>query len=74
MPEAKMKEIKNVVSRGSEWSKWDLHIHTNASDGNGSCDQILKEAKAKNIRCIAVTDHHTFANVDVAVRMVWIQF
>lgn len=21
---------------GSQWNKWDLHIHSNASDGNGT--------------------------------------
>lgn len=50
---------------GSLWNKWDLHIHTNASDGKGSCQEILDEAVAKNIKCIAVTDHHTVDNVDV---------
>jgi len=49
---------------GSLWNKWDLHIHTDASDGKGSCQEILNEALAKNIKCIAVTDHHTVANVD----------
>lgn len=43
---------------GSLWHKWDLHIHTNASDGKGSCQEILDEARAKGIACIAVTDHH----------------
>lgn len=50
---------------GSLWHKWDLHIHTNASDGKGSCQEILNEAKSKGISCIAVTDHHTVANVDI---------
>ncbi len=50
---------------GSLWNKWDLHIHTDASDGKGSCQEILDEAIAKNIKCIAVTDHHTVDNVDV---------
>jgi len=50
---------------GSLWNKWDLHIHTNASDGKGSCQEVLDEAVSKNIKCIAVTDHHTVANVDV---------
>ena len=59
-----MANVKNIASRGSLWHRWDLHIHTNASDGSGSCEDILKEAKDKKIRCIAVTDHHTFANVD----------
>jgi len=51
--------------RGSEWRKWDLHIHTQASDGHGTCEEILKEAKNKGVSCLAITDHHTFANVDV---------
>lgn len=50
---------------GSLWNKWDLHIHTDASDGKGSCQDILDEAAAKHIKCIAVTDHHTVANVDI---------
>lgn len=50
---------------GSIWNKWDLHIHTNASDGKGSCQEILDEAVAKGIKCIAVTDHHTVENVDL---------
>ena len=49
---------------GSLWKKWDLHIHTNASDGKGTCEEIIKEALNKGISCIAVTDHHTVANVD----------
>lgn len=51
-------------SPGSLWGKWDLHIHTNASDGKGTCKEIIEEAKNKGIFCIAVTDHHTVANVD----------
>lgn len=54
----------NIADRGSWWRRWDLHIHTNASDGKGTCEEILEEAKKKKIRCIAVTDHHTFANID----------
>lgn len=50
---------------GSLWNKWDLHLHTDASDGKGSCQEILDEAIAKNIKCIAVTDHHTVDNVDI---------
>lgn len=51
--------------RGSEWRKWDLHIHTQASDGHGTCEEILAEAKNKGVSCLAITDHHTFANIDV---------
>lgn len=53
-----------MKKQGSLWNKWDLHTHTDASDGKGSCQEILDEAKAKHVRCIAVTDHHTVANVD----------
>ncbi len=59
-----MTDTTNTMTRGSWWGRWDLHIHTNASDGKGTCVEILEEAKNKKIRCIAVTDHHTFANVD----------
>lgn len=59
-----MAETNSIANRGSWWGRWDLHIHTNASDGNGSCEDILAEAQKKKLRCIAVTDHHTFANVD----------
>lgn len=64
-----MLDLKNIASRGSWWHRWDLHIHTNASDGKGSCEDILKEAKNKKIRCIAVTDHHTFASVEEMKRL-----
>jgi len=57
-------KINNIAEFGSLWRRWDLHIHTNASDGKGSCQEILEEARRKNISCIAVTDHHTFANID----------
>ena len=50
---------------GSLWNKWDLHLHTDASDGKGSCQDILDEAIAKSIKCIAITDHHTVDNVDM---------
>ena len=56
-------------SIGSIWRKWDLHLHTNASDGKGTCQEILDEAKAKSISCIAVTDHHTVDNVDEMKRL-----
>lgn len=54
---------------GSFWHQWDLHIHTDASDGKGSCQEILTEAQKKHIACIAVTDHHTVANVDEMKRL-----
>ncbi len=51
-------------SRGSEWRKWDLHIHSNASDGKSSPQDIVNEAKEKGLSVIALTDHHTAKNID----------
>ena len=50
--------------KGSEWRKWDLHIHSNASDGKATPEEIIEEAQAKTIAVIALTDHHTFSNID----------
>lgn len=50
--------------RGSEWRKWDLHIHSDASDGKMTCEQIVTKAIENKIDVIALTDHHTFKNID----------
>ena len=50
--------------RGSEWRQWDLHIHSDASDGNMTCEQIIDKASEKKISVIALTDHHTASNID----------
>lgn len=60
-------------SRGSEWCKWDLHIHSNASDGQDDCEAILKQAKAENLAVIALTDHHTAKNID-KIRTLAVQY
>ncbi|MEG1882288.1 MAG: PHP domain-containing protein [Clostridia bacterium] len=54
----------SVYSRGSEWRKWDLHIHSNASDGQCSPSEIIEEAQKKELSVIALTDHHTIKNLD----------
>ena len=36
-----------------------LHIYTSCSDGLGAGEQILKSAKEKNYKLIAITDHNT---------------
>jgi len=35
----------------------DLHIHTTASDGRLSPEEIVKLAMEKGLRAIAITDH-----------------
>lgn len=54
---------------GSIWRKWDLHIHSNASDGKGTPKQIIDAAKEKGLAVIALTDHHTVHNIDEAKRI-----
>src|SRR3989338_2940717 len=44
----------------------DLHIHSNFSDSDLSLDDIFKQAKAKGLRCIAVTDHDTLSGIKEA--------
>lgn len=54
----------NNFSIGSVWRKWDLHIHSNASDGDGTPLEIITKAKEKGLSVIALTDHHTAKNID----------
>lgn len=54
----------NKYPRGSEWCKWDLHIHSNASDGEGTPMEIVSKAKQKGLSLIALTDHHTAKNIN----------
>ena len=56
-------------SKGSEWRKWDLHIHSNASEGKMTCEQIISESISKDISVIALTDHHTSRNIDEILRI-----
>lgn len=50
--------------RGSEWRKWDLHVHTPSSgddygDQSVTNEQIIATLKSKHISAVAITDHHT---------------
>ena len=50
--------------RGSEWRKWDLHLHTPSSgndygDQSVTNEQIIETLKNNQISAIAITDHHT---------------
>ena len=50
------------MSRGSEWRKWDLHVHTASSydykHKNIDSDEILvKSWKEKELSVVAITDH-----------------
>ena len=41
--------------------KTDLHIHSNHSDGALSIEEILREAKLRNIGLLSITDHDSIA-------------
>ncbi len=44
------------------WSKADLHIHSNHSDGLASIPEIMEYASTRtDLRVIAITDHNTIA-------------
>lgn len=55
-------EIKN--SNGSIWRRWDLHLHSTASDGKCTPEELIDESIAKGIEVIALTDHHTVNNIN----------
>ena len=56
--------MNGMFPRGSEWRKWDLHVHTPASDGTGTPEEIVSKAIEKDLAVIAITDHHSVAYID----------
>lgn len=40
-------------------SKFDLHIHTNCSDGSDTVPELLNKIKISNVEIFAITDHDT---------------
>ncbi len=42
----------------------DLHIHTHYSDSTSSPEEVVKEAHACGLSCIAITDHDTVDGID----------
>lgn len=42
--------------------KVDMHIHTDASDGTWSIEDVIMEVRKNNIRVFSVTDHDTIEN------------
>lgn len=50
---------------------FDLHIHTNYSDGVCSVEQVLKMAEEKKLNTISITDHNTtIAYVDLEIEKI----
>jgi hypothetical protein len=48
---------------------FDLHVHTNASDGSFSPEDLVKKAKDECVTTIAITDHDTTSGVEEAVKV-----
>ncbi len=52
----------NKYKKGSEWRKWDLHVHTPSSydykDKSITNEDIINKLKENNISVVAITDHH----------------
>lgn len=54
--------MDNKSTPGSEWRKWDLHIHTPSSydykDKSITNEDFINKLVDNNISAIAITDHH----------------
>jgi len=46
----------------------DLHVHTSFSDGTLSPEEVIREAKAKGLSALAITDHDTLDGLEEAKR------
>jgi predicted metal-dependent phosphoesterase TrpH len=47
--------------------KIDLHIHSNCSDGKFTAQEIVKEAKIRNIGLMSITDHDSIGSQEMAI-------
>jgi len=54
-----LREIIKTLREEDFKTKVNLHIHTIASDGLAEPEQIIKSAKEKDYKLIAITDHNT---------------
>ena len=48
-------------------SRVDLHLHTTASDGALAPAELVREAKARGLECIAITDHDSTNGIEEAL-------
>ncbi len=60
-----------IYEKGSEWRRWDLHIHTKntakndrfkSKDFESFCEICFKKALEKNIAVIGITDYYCIEN------------
>lgn len=71
--------MANDFPRGSEWRRWDLHIHTKGTAKNDQftsatfdefCVALFKEALSKEIAVIGITDYFNVENYKKVVQFV----
>jgi predicted metal-dependent phosphoesterase TrpH len=55
-------KLKSVIEAG----RFDLHVHTKASDGEYSPTEVVKKAKEAGLKTIAITDHDTLDGIKEA--------
>ena len=46
----------------------DLHMHTNASDGQYKPNEVVDQAITKGLKAIAITDHDTISGAELAIK------
>lgn len=63
--------IMDNYERGSEWRKWDMHVHTKGTNKNDNftspdfdefCTTLFKKALENNIQAIGITDYFSIDN------------
>jgi 3',5'-nucleoside bisphosphate phosphatase len=57
-------ELTKIVQSGH----FDLHMHTTASDGDYSPEDLVRKAQQSGLKTIAITDHDTLAGLASAVK------
>lgn len=61
--------FSTIACRNDEPVKMDLHVHTTASDGRLSPNQVVMLAAERGVRYLAITDHDTTAGLQEAMQM-----
>ena len=56
-----IKELFNSFCEDDFYSKINLHIHSNHSDGENDFDELIEQAKNLGIKYISITDHNTIS-------------
>ncbi|MBR1617372.1 PHP domain-containing protein [bacterium] len=54
-----IKELFSKFKQEDYFSKINLHIHSNLSDGKYSFEELIKQAQEINLEYISITDHNT---------------